>query len=227
VRRRLPETLAAAAFDSPLLSPSRRCGAIQGLRQEVSFTPVPLVVEFVHRRTRKSPPEFPSRAAASSGPSAASPPQPLSPLASPPCALHVDASRVSNHVLEPEIEFAGEIAAQRRRSPLVVGFAPPPAACKRSWPPDRDLTHLVQPAAPLNPHASSTARSRSNGSRSSQPGQTQQTLAFLQKTPYVFRYSQKYPSTLGDSLRFSPFSFILAQFFFKPLQFSPCTFFRP
>jgi hypothetical protein len=42
-------------------------------------------------------------------------------LASPPCALHVDASSASNHALEPEIEFAGEIVAQRRRSPLAAG----------------------------------------------------------------------------------------------------------
>jgi hypothetical protein len=112
VRCRLSETLAAAAtFGSPSSSPSRLCEAVQGLRQEVSFTPVPLVAEFVHRSTRKSPPEFPSRASVSSGRSAASPPQPPSPLASPPCALHVDASRVTNHALEPEIEFAGEIAA--------------------------------------------------------------------------------------------------------------------
>jgi hypothetical protein len=145
VRRRLPETLAAATFDSPLSSPSRRFEAVQGLRKEVSFTPVPLVVEFAHHSTRKSPPEFPSRAAASSGRSAASPPQPPSQLASPAWALHVDASHALNHALEPEIEFAGEIAAQRRRSPLAAGFAPPPAACKRSWPSDRDPTHLVQP----------------------------------------------------------------------------------
>jgi hypothetical protein len=159
VRRRLPETLAVAAFGSPPSSLSRRCEAVQRLRQEVSFTPVPLVVEFVHRSTRKSPPEFLSRAAASSGCSAASPPQPLSPLPSPPSALHVDASRASNHALEPEIEFAGEIAAQRHLSPLATGFVPSPASCKRSWPSDRDLTDLVQPASSLNSHASSAARS--------------------------------------------------------------------
>jgi hypothetical protein len=53
------ETLASAAvFDSQLLSLSRRREAVQGLRQEVSFTPVPFIVEFVDHSTLEPSPEF-------------------------------------------------------------------------------------------------------------------------------------------------------------------------
>jgi hypothetical protein len=53
------ETLASTAvFDSQLLSLSRRREAVQGLRQEVSFTPVPFVVEFMNHSTLEPSPEF-------------------------------------------------------------------------------------------------------------------------------------------------------------------------
>jgi hypothetical protein len=48
---------------------------------------------------------------------------------------------------------------------------------------------------------------------SSQPVKPPPALAVLRKTPQVFRYSQKYPSTLGDSLQFSPFSLFQTSFF--------------
>jgi hypothetical protein len=135
----------------------------------VSRPPVPLDDVHVLPVALAASPELSCRVAASSRRSAALPP--LSPplLASPPCALHVDASRASNHALEPEIEFAGEITAQRSCRPLAAGFAPPLAACKCFWPPDRDSTHLVQPAAPLNLHASCAVGSRSDVSDSNPP----------------------------------------------------------
>jgi hypothetical protein len=103
----------------------------------------------------------------------------------------------------------GEIAAQRRHSPLAAGLAPPPAACKRSGPLDQDPAPLIQTRrhcltrnhqrpSDLNPTDLDQADS-------GQP-QTQPTLAILQKTPYVFWNLQKYPPTLGSFLRFSSFS---------------------
>jgi hypothetical protein len=76
------------------------------------------------------------------------------------------------------------------------------AVGSRSGVPDSTRHHL-------NQQATAAARSRSNGSRSSQPGQLGQTPpapAVLRKTPQVFRNSQIYPFTLEVSLQFSPFS---------------------
>jgi hypothetical protein len=57
---------------------------------------------------------------------------------------------------------AGELRRPAPPQPLAAGFAPPLAARTRPATSDQDPTHLVQPAAPLNPHAS--------GSRSRRPG---------------------------------------------------------
>jgi hypothetical protein len=65
---------------------------------------------------------------------------------------------------------AGELRRPAPPQPLATCFAPPPAARTHLAPSDQDPTHLVQPAAPLNPHASTATGSRSNGSRSSRPG---------------------------------------------------------
>jgi hypothetical protein len=47
----------------------------------------------------------------------------------------------------------------------------------------------------------------------SQPVKLTQALVVLRKTPQVLRYSQKYPSNIGDSLKFSPFSLFQPSFF--------------
>jgi hypothetical protein len=122
VRHRSQTLASAAAVESPPPPPSRRRKAVQDLRLEVSNPPAPFVFVLGHREIL---PEFPSRAAASSGRSAASPP--LSPplVASLLCALRVDVPRALSRAPEPEIEFAGEL---RRRSP-------PPAAVGRRAPP--------------------------------------------------------------------------------------------
>jgi hypothetical protein len=168
------------------------------------------------------------RSAVPSACAAAIPSLPPPLAASPSRTLRLGASCTLNHALELEIEFAGEITAPRRRSPLAAGYCPAAgclhtslAAGSRSDAPDS-----IQPPH-LNPQATTTARSRSNRSRSSQPVKPPPALAVLWKTAQVFRYSQKYPSTLESFLQFSPFSFVLAQILFKPLQISPCTFFRP
>jgi hypothetical protein len=85
----------------------------------------------------------------------------------------------------------GELRRPAPPQPLADCFAPPPLACKSTWPPDRDVTRqiyssrpaarvcsapldqdpasLIQPASSLNPQATAAIRSRSNGSGSSQP----------------------------------------------------------
>jgi hypothetical protein len=97
-------------------------------------------------------PEFVTRAAASSHRSAVSPPQPSYPTAPPPCALHVDAFRASNHAPEPEFEIIGE---SRCRSP-----------------PDLDPTCQLQSRRPHCLQMASTVRPRSNGSDQPSPEST-------------------------------------------------------
>jgi hypothetical protein len=74
----------------------------------------------------------------------------------------------------PGLGLDGEVAAQRRRSPLAAGFAPPPAAYTHSWPPDRDPMGQIQ----------------SNGSRSSRLESSQSNPAgpgnFAKKAPEFF-----------------------------------------
>jgi hypothetical protein len=83
---------------------------------------------------------------------------------------------------------------------------------------------------PPQPRTATAFGSRSNGSRSGQPESTKSTPAgsgvFAEK-PLGFPVFADLPYRLWKTLRFSPFYFILAQFLFKPLQFSTCTFFRP
>jgi hypothetical protein len=83
--------------------------------------------------------------------------------------------------------LTGEPAAQRCRSRSPPAQRRRPAACSRLAPSDRDPTPLINPAAPLRPHATTAIRSRSNGSRSSQPesaGQTRrQPWQFCRKAP--------------------------------------------
>jgi hypothetical protein len=83
--------------------------------------------------------------------------------------------------------LTGEPAAQRCRSRSPPAQRRRPAACSRLAPSDRDPTPLINPAAPLRPHATTTVRSRSNGSRSSQlesAGQTRrQPWQFCRKAP--------------------------------------------
>jgi hypothetical protein len=96
-----PGNPSTAAFGFLPPPSSRRRGAVQGLRLEVSNAPVPLVIEFVLRRDWDTSPEFMARAAASTGRSAASSPRPPSQLASRARTLHVDAFRASNRAPEP------------------------------------------------------------------------------------------------------------------------------
>jgi hypothetical protein len=93
-------------------------------------------------------------------------------------------------------------AAGRRRSPPSSAVRRRPSARMRQAPLDQDLTPSIEPPPAV-------VGSRSNGLDSSQPGQsgqTRQAPAFLQKTPYTLRISQKYPPTMISFLRFSPFS---------------------
>jgi hypothetical protein len=133
VRRRSQTLASAAAVESPPPPPSRRRKAVQDLRLEVSNPPAPFVVVLGHRSAREISPEFPSRAAASSSRSAASPP--LSPrlVALLLRALRVDVPRALNRAPEPEIEFASELCCR----------SPPAAAVGRSAPPPRRLQSTV------------------------------------------------------------------------------------
>jgi hypothetical protein len=96
-----PETLAAVVVDSPPPPLPRRREAVQDLRLEVSYAPAPLVIEFVHRRNRVTSSEFLTRAAASTGRPATSPPQPPPLDASPACVLRIDAIRAPNRAPKP------------------------------------------------------------------------------------------------------------------------------
>jgi hypothetical protein len=96
-----PQTIAAAAVDCSLSQSFRRREAARELRLEVSNPPAPLVVELVHRGALATSPEFETRAAASTTSLAASPPQSLPPVASPACALRVDALSALNRAPEP------------------------------------------------------------------------------------------------------------------------------
>jgi hypothetical protein len=163
-----PQTLAAVAVDCSLSQSFRRREAARELRLEVSNPPVPFVEELVHRGALSDLAGDRTRAAASTGRFAASPPRspplPASPLRAP----RVGALRAPNRGPEPWI-------GSRRRAPLpatAVSRRPPPLSRSRaSWMLDLDLTLLSKPAAPLRPHASAAVGSRSNGSRSCQPSQ--------------------------------------------------------
>jgi hypothetical protein len=83
---------------------------------------------------------------------------------------------------------------------------------------------------PLNPHASTVARSRSNRSRSSQPRVNRPNPAgpgvFAEKT-LRFPEFTKIPFHLRSFLKVQTFFFILAHNLFKSLQISPYTFPKP
>jgi hypothetical protein len=83
---------------------------------------------------------------------------------------------------------------------------------------------------PLNPHASTAARSRSNGSRSSQPRVNRSNPAdpgVFAKKPLRFPEFTKIPFHLRSFLTVQTFFFILAQNLFKSLQISRYTFPKP
>jgi hypothetical protein len=141
VRRRSQTLASAAAFESPPPSLPRRREAARELHLEVSFTPASPVIVLMRRSSREVSPEFPSRAAASSGRSVASPP--LSPplvVASPLCALHAGVLRALNRAPEPEIELTGDPC---RRSPPSADALRCAATRVRFWPLDYDLTRQI------------------------------------------------------------------------------------
>jgi hypothetical protein len=137
VRRRLPETLAAAAFDSfPPPSFCRR-EAARELHLEVSKMPMLFVVDSVHPVALATSPELPCRAAASYTRFAA--------LAALGCFA---VARVTFWYKE---RSKSSPLARNRGTPAK---APPLATGRRRWP---------APAAAQRSHAFSAAGSRSSG----------------------------------------------------------------
>jgi hypothetical protein len=140
----------------------------------VRSIPALLVVVHVLRTVRSSSPEF--TAAPNPRRRVDRSPRRISAVAAAPASL---SSSCASRRCNPHLKSSpGALDRVRRRWPAAARRRPPPsavalrraAARTRPAPSDQDPTHLVQPAAPLNPRATTAAGSRSNGSRSSRPG---------------------------------------------------------
>jgi hypothetical protein len=124
--------------------------------------------------------------------------------------------------------FFGEAAAARRWPPPSAIAFRHLTACGRPELSDSDPTH---PAArftrkspqPLDLDPTDLDRVKPESSQVNPAGSgvfAEKPLSFPIFTDISSRRDKTKP------LRFSPFSFILAQFLLKPLQFSPCIFYR-
>jgi hypothetical protein len=167
----------------------------------VIYAPASLVVVPVHPVALEPSPVFRCCATASTRCSAATPPRPLSLLASPACARRVDAFSALNRGLELEIEFAGEVTTPRRRSPPVaaVGLRSPPSRRSRAF-------CAVGSRSSVSDVSTAPQTAAIVWSTRVKPGQTQPARQFYEKPPMFFRNSQIYPSTLKVFLQFSLFS---------------------